>query len=663
MDPDGPGPEPPGWTSVHSGRAKKTRAARCRAAAAAERERREREPLPGKRVAVKGFGDATITGVRDGGSISVVYEEDGSTYSRVAASDFTVYRSAAPPLAPPLTPQVPAFVEPCAQCGHEACKRSVAGAIAALEHDLGPLITEVVAEKLFAEVVAANGALDLSFRCLGDADAATVACALRSGACHGLRRLDLSNNRIGPAGVAALADAMASGACSDLLCLDLYGNRFGDAGAVSMAGALTSGACNRLRELRLGGNRIGRGVGDVGVAALAEALASGACPGLRTLRLSRCSIGDVGASALAAALASGASGLQALHLPFNRFRDAGMAALAEALHSEGCANGLHTLRVGGFEGQRNCGFTYEGLAELCLKRAIAERKAEMRHRRLHAAKQRLALARALFGTGVGGERAPAGGVWQRRAKQAELVVHLRERATFVQQQYATGHAPDSDQLRRFLAKLGASVKAGLGPDPTAALKAAVVATFATIGWDPTADQPAAKSKEPPTATAVVDCIRALEVVAATAEEKRAVAARERGHACSPFVLAMPYISADPGAPPCPLLCKTVAHMPQLAPRTAIKAKPKKTWTEYIEVDNLRPACTGYIMEACDDMRLTHHVGGSKRWSAEPQQARLDPEARAKRDLLDASRQLGVSVLDPQLQPLRQAIENVWWRYA
>ena len=70
------------------------------------------------------------------------------------------------------------------------------------------------------------------------------------------------------------------------------------------------------------------------------------------------------------------------------------------------------------------------------------------------------------------------------------------------------------------------------------------------------------------------------------------------------------------------------------------------------------------MEAHDDGRpVTNHVGGSKRWSAEPQQARLDPEARAKRDLLDASRQLGVSVLDPQLQPLRQAIENVWWRYA
>ena len=80
---------------------------------------------------------------------------------------------------------------------------------------------------------------------------------------------------------------------------------------------------------------------------------------------------------------------------------------------------------------------------------------------------------------VGGER--AGGAWQ--AKQAELVAHLRERATFVQQQYATGHAPDSDQLRRFLAKLGASVKAGLGPDPTAALKAAVVATFAVREGD------------------------------------------------------------------------------------------------------------------------------------------------------------------------------------
>ena len=106
----------------------------------------------------------------------------------------------------------------------------------------------------------------------------------------------------------------------------------------------------------------------------------------------------------------------------------------------------------------------------------------------------------------------------------QLVAHLRERATFVQQQHATGHAPDDDQLRLFLTALGASVTAGLGPEPTAALKAAVVAAFATIGWDFTGDQPAASSKEPPTATAVVDCIRALEVVAATAEEKRAVAA-------------------------------------------------------------------------------------------------------------------------------------------
>ena len=73
--------------------------------------------------------------------------------------------------------------------------------------------------------------------------------------------------------------------------------------------------------------------------------------------------------------------------------------------------------------------------------------------------------------------------------------------------------------------------------------------------------------------AVVDCIRALERVATPADEQRAVNARERGHACSQHVLAMPYISpADAGAPPCPLLCKVVTHMLQLAPRPATPAR-------------------------------------------------------------------------------------------
>ena len=40
------------------------------------------------------------------------------------------------------------------------------------------------------------------------------------------------------------------------------------------------------------------------------------------------------------------------------------------------------------------------------------------------------------------------------------------------------------------------------------------------------------------------------------------------------------------------------------------------------------------MEAHDDGRpVTNHVGGSKRWSAEPQQACLDTEARALLDRL------------------------------
>jgi RNA:NAD 2'-phosphotransferase (TPT1/KptA family)/inhibitor of KinA sporulation pathway (predicted exonuclease) len=115
------------------------------------------------------------------------------------------------------------------------------------------------------------------------------------------------------------------------------------------------------------------------------------------------------------------------------------------------------------------------------------------------------------GGGGGGAAAAAeatGGVSVDTVPQAQLLAHLRERAAFVQQQSAAGNVPDNQQLRRFLSKLGARVKAGLGTPPPA-LQAAVVAAFAVIGWDLPASRATAGASAPPTAAAVVGCIHAL----------------------------------------------------------------------------------------------------------------------------------------------------------
>jgi hypothetical protein len=105
--------------------------------------------------------------------------------------------------------------------------------------------------------------------------------------------------------------------------------------------------------------------------------------------------------------------------------------------------------------------------------------------------------------------------------------------------------------------------------------------------------------------------------------------------------------------------KTVVSGPKVKQRDGAA-----TWAEYIEVDNLRPACTEYIMDDSVESMIAEaeakegYLGSARSKTAK---ACLDPETRAKRrlPLLAKSRRLGVSILDPQLQPFRQAVEGVW----
>ena len=90
--------------------------------------------------------------------------------------------------------------------------------------------------------------LDLGRKWLGDAGAAALATALRSGAGAELTTLRLSANDIGPQGALALADALAAHGGA-LTALDLTDNRIGATGAAAIARALETNSVLAVVDL------------------------------------------------------------------------------------------------------------------------------------------------------------------------------------------------------------------------------------------------------------------------------------------------------------------------------------------------------------------------------------------------------------------------------
>ena len=157
--------------------------------------------------------------------------------------------------------------------------------------------------------------LDLSGRCLGDADVEALAA---NPMVAQLRHLKLGRNEIGNRGAEALARSPHLGG---LVSLELDGNRISSAGAAALA---ASGALGNLRRLVLAKN----GIGAKGAEALAEARLA-----LEALDLGDNDVGPGGAAALARG--QGLARLRLLSLRGNRIGPDGVAALAVSTHLQG----------------------------------------------------------------------------------------------------------------------------------------------------------------------------------------------------------------------------------------------------------------------------------------------------------------------------------------
>jgi hypothetical protein len=112
----------------------------------------------------------------------------------------------------------------------------------------------------------------------GDAEMATLAAVIESGALRASSLLNLSANHIGDQGVEALSRALAhADAAPKLATLSLEGNgALGDDGVHAMCRAIASGGLPALKQLELNGNRIG----DAGMQGLVQLLRTDAAPKL-----------------------------------------------------------------------------------------------------------------------------------------------------------------------------------------------------------------------------------------------------------------------------------------------------------------------------------------------------------------------------------------------
>jgi hypothetical protein len=154
-------------------------------------------------------------------------------------------------------------------------------------------------------VLAQLALLSLSSNQIGDAGAASLAAAFRSGSLAHLKTLLLNDNQIGNAGAASLAEAFAKGGLGKLGTLVLGSNEIGDGGVSSLAMAFTGGALAQLQRIYLGHNRFGKD----GASALADALARGALAQLKHLYLYYNAIGEAAKQLRAACRPRGIVGM------------------------------------------------------------------------------------------------------------------------------------------------------------------------------------------------------------------------------------------------------------------------------------------------------------------------------------------------------------------